>query len=207
MLFFKLSAFYFFYFSAVGVYIIFLPKVLHDIGYTPSDIGVLLALAPLMRFLTPFLFLKHIKLDQQLFKMILLLSIISSSFFYITIEHFYMFMIMMPLMYLTTYVAMDGAEAFKSNDMAHWITTAIYGIITVIFWVKKGQTPGFKAYDLLLIDDNTKRPVSYGIAIARYMMFLVSAVSIVGAILPFFRKDKKTLQDLVMQTSVIKISQ
>jgi len=118
-----------------------------------------------------------------------------------------MFMIMMPLMYLTTYVAMDGAADFKGNDMAHWITTAIYGIVTVIFWVKKGQTPGFKAYDLLLIDDNTKRPVSWGVAIARYMMFLVSAVSIVGAILPFFRKDKKTLQDLVMQTSVIKISQ
>ena len=92
MLFFKLSAFYFFYFAAVGVYIIFLPKVLHDIGYTPSDIGILLALAPLMRFLTPFLFLKHIKLDQKLFKMILILSVISSSLFYVTIEHFYLFM-------------------------------------------------------------------------------------------------------------------
>jgi len=118
-----------------------------------------------------------------------------------------MFMIMMPLMYLTTYVFMDGADAFKNNDMAHWITTAFYGAITVIFWVKKGQTPGFKAYDIILIDDNTKKPVSWGIAIARYMMFLVSAISIVGAILPFFRKDKKTLQDLVMQTSVVKVDE
>ncbi|KAB7886356.1 MFS transporter, partial [Poseidonibacter ostreae] len=61
MLFFKLSAFYFFYFAAVGVYIIFMPKVLHDIGYNAFDIGIIFALAPLMRFATPFLFLKHIE--------------------------------------------------------------------------------------------------------------------------------------------------
>ncbi len=93
MLFFKLSAFYFFYFAAVGVYIIFLPKVLHDIGYTPADIGIVLALAPLMRFLTPFLFLKHIELNQTVFKTILVLSVISSSLFYLTINNFYLFMI------------------------------------------------------------------------------------------------------------------
>ena len=93
MLFFKLSAFYFFYFAAVGVYVIFLPKVLSDIGYSSTDIGIVLALAPLMRFLTPFLFLKHIELDQSLFKSILILSVISSSLFYVTINDFYLFMI------------------------------------------------------------------------------------------------------------------
>jgi PPP family 3-phenylpropionic acid transporter len=93
MLFFKLSAFYFFYFAAVGVYIIFLPKVLHSIGYSPSDIGIVFALAPLMRFATPFLFLKHINLNQRLFKYILIISVISSSGFYFTIYNFYSFMI------------------------------------------------------------------------------------------------------------------
>ncbi|MCK5111361.1 MAG: MFS transporter [Arcobacteraceae bacterium] len=93
MLFFKLSAFYFFYFAAVGVYVIFLPKVLHDIGYLASEIGIVFAIAPLMRFATPFLFLKHVKLDQKLFKIILLFSVISSASFYITITDFYAFMI------------------------------------------------------------------------------------------------------------------
>lgn len=93
MLFFNLSAFYFFYFAAVGVYIIFLPKVLHDIGYSAFDIGIIFALAPLMRFITPFLFLKHIKLDQNMFKTALYLSVISSILFYFTIENFYLFMI------------------------------------------------------------------------------------------------------------------
>jgi PPP family 3-phenylpropionic acid transporter len=93
MLFFKLSAFYFFYFAAVGVYVIFLPKVLLDIGYTTTNIGIVLALAPLMRFLTPFLFLKHVKLDQKLFIYVLLLSVTSASLFYVTIEYFYLFMV------------------------------------------------------------------------------------------------------------------
>ena len=52
MLFFNLSAFYFFYFAAVGVYVIFLPKVLHDIGYTTFDIGIILAIPLLMKFIT-----------------------------------------------------------------------------------------------------------------------------------------------------------
>ena len=93
MLFFNLSAFYFFFFAAVGVYIIFLPKVLHDIGYSTFDIGIIFALAPLMRFITPFLFLKHIKLDQKMFKLALYISVFSSACFYLTIENFFLFMI------------------------------------------------------------------------------------------------------------------
>jgi len=93
MLFFKLSSFYFFYFATVGVYVIFLPKVLLNIGYTPTNIGIVLALAPLMRFLTPFLFLKHVKLNQKLFKFVLLLSVFSATLFYLTIDFFYLFML------------------------------------------------------------------------------------------------------------------
>ena len=93
MLFFNLSAFYFFYFAAVGVYVIFLPKVLHDIGYSAFDIGIILALPPLMRFLTPFLFLKYVKLNQTLFKLALYLAVILATLFYLTINNFYLFCI------------------------------------------------------------------------------------------------------------------
>ena len=120
MLFFRLSAFYFFYFAAVGVYIIFLPKVLLDIGYTTKDIGLVLALAPLMRFLTPFLFLKHIKLDQKLFKLTLLLSIFSSLLFYVTIDNFYLFMLNnailgMCLSLLLPYIELIAIKELKNR--------------------------------------------------------------------------------------------
>lgn len=93
MLFFNLSAFYFFYFAATGIYVIFLPKVLNDIGYSYFDIGIVLAVAPLMRFLVPFLFLKHIKFDNSLFIKALFVSILGVGFFYLTIENFYLFLI------------------------------------------------------------------------------------------------------------------
>jgi len=118
-----------------------------------------------------------------------------------------MFLIMMPIMYVTTYVIMDGKDSFQGSEIARWITMIIYGVITVTFWVKKGQTPGFKAYDLILIDDKTNTTLSIVKATLRYFLFLVSAVTILGSLIPFFRKDKKTFQDLVMQTSVIRIEE
>ena len=93
MLFFNLSAFYFFYFAAVGVYVIFLPKVLHDIGYTTFDIGIILAIPLLMKFITPFMFLKYIKLNQKMFRTALAILIILSAMFYLTINNFYLFTI------------------------------------------------------------------------------------------------------------------
>lgn len=93
MLFFNLSAFYFFYFAATGIYIIFLPKVLNDLSYSYFDIGLVLAVAPLMRFLIPFLFLKHIKLNSTIFILSLLISILGIASFYLTINNFYLFLI------------------------------------------------------------------------------------------------------------------
>ena len=114
-----------------------------------------------------------------------------------------MFMLMMPIMYITTYIIMDGRDDFQSSEIARWLTTSIFGLIIVLFWVRKGQTPGFKAYRIKIINSTTKELLSIKQAILRYFMFLVSAISIVGMFLPFFRKDKKTFQDLVSNTCVI----
>jgi uncharacterized RDD family membrane protein YckC len=117
-----------------------------------------------------------------------------------------MFMIMMPLAYLTTYVFMNGKDDFQGNEEARWSLSIIYGLIIITFWIVKGQTPGLKAYNLKLIDAKTKEKISFAKAILRYLSFLFSAMTIVLAFLPFFRKDKKTFQDLVSNTLVIKTS-
>ncbi|OPX27732.1 MAG: MFS transporter [Campylobacteraceae bacterium 4484_166] len=85
----NLSGFYFWYFAAIGVYVIFFPKLLFDIGYKPVQIGVIMATAPLMRFISPFFFLKHIKLDKTIFKLSLYTTVLSLVLFYITIDHFW----------------------------------------------------------------------------------------------------------------------
>ena len=130
MLFFKLSAFYFFYFSAVGVYVIFLPKVLLDIGYTPSEIGILLALAPLMRFATPFLFLKHIDLNQNVFKKTLIFSILTSFLFYFTIDNFYLFMVNNALLGVCISILLPYMEVISIKELGNrYGKSRLYGSI------------------------------------------------------------------------------
>lgn len=117
MLFFKLSAFYFFYFAAVGVYVIFLPKVLNDIGYSASDIGIVLALAPLMRFLSPFLFLKYIKLNTNVFKIMLITAVISATLFYLTIDNFYAFMLNNAILGISLSVILPYVEIISLSTI------------------------------------------------------------------------------------------
>ena len=102
-----------------------------------------------------------------------------------------MFMIMMPIMYVTTYLIMDGKDDFQSSQEARWITAGVFGLIIIVFWIAKGQTPGYKAYSLKLIDNNTKNKISLGKAILRYFLFLFSATTILLAFIPFFRKRQK----------------
>ncbi|WP_321313060.1 RDD family protein [Halarcobacter sp.] len=114
-----------------------------------------------------------------------------------------MFMIMMPIMYVTTYLIMDGKDDFQSSQEARWITAGVFGLIIIVFWIAKGQTPGYKAYSLKLIDNNTKNKISLGKAILRYFLFLFSATTILLAFIPFFRKDKKTIQDILSNSTVV----
>jgi len=89
--FFQISAFYFFYFALIGVYVIFLPKILQNIGYTPIQIGIIFSIAPLMRFITPFFFLKLFALSTEVLYIALVMMFVSIFLFYLTIEDFYLF--------------------------------------------------------------------------------------------------------------------
>lgn len=90
---FILGSFYFFYFSIVAVYIIFMPKVLQMLGYSPSQIGIIFGAAPLVRFAVPFLFLKYITFTSKIFNSSLILTFIASLFLFLAIEDFYLLLL------------------------------------------------------------------------------------------------------------------
>lgn len=92
-----LAIFYFFFFAHVGVMMIYLPKVLYNIGYTPFDIGFFFAIVPIIRFLTPFVFVK-IELNRTLFLWALLFFILTSFSFLFTVNYFYLFVLNLALM-------------------------------------------------------------------------------------------------------------
>ena len=84
-----LALFYFFYFAIVGVYIIFMPKVLAMIGYSASDIGIIFAAGPLVRFILPFAFTRGLKLNIRSFNIAIVIMLFSSVAFYFSIDNFY----------------------------------------------------------------------------------------------------------------------
>ena len=88
-----LGLFYLFYFAMVGVHVIFLPKVLKDIGYSSVEIGAIYTSAPLMRFLLPFIFKRWIKLNHKVFFISLGATFLTTLIFFITINNFWLLLI------------------------------------------------------------------------------------------------------------------
>ena len=85
-----LASFYFFYFSIVGVYIIFMPKVLSNFSYSAEEIGIIFAAAPLVRFILPMLFIKGISLNRRVFNLSLVVMVLSAISLYLCIDNFYL---------------------------------------------------------------------------------------------------------------------
>ena len=116
-----------------------------------------------------------------------------------------MFMIYMPIMFFITYVLLNGKDDLQSSSIAPFLATSLYGIIYALFLSKTGQTPGKKAYDIKVVDYKSQEKLSFFIALFRFVAFLFSATIIIGLLVPFFRKDNKTLHDLICGTIEIKV--
>jgi uncharacterized RDD family membrane protein YckC len=114
-----------------------------------------------------------------------------------------LFMIYMPILYIITYVILSGKEAFLASSLAHFSGVAIYSLIYAIFIAKSGQTPGKRAYTIKVVDAKTFKNISFWRALCRFVAFLFTASTLVGAFLPFYRKDKRALHDLLCRTAQI----
>src|SRR5574344_1431249 len=66
------------------------------------------------------------------------------------------FLITTPILYIVIYLVMGSGEEFAQNRSLGWgIIFSIHFIIISIFWLKNGQTPRLKAYELKLVDSKT----------------------------------------------------
>jgi len=83
-----LSLFYFSYFALVGIYVIFLPKMLLQAGYSAAQVGVLFAAAPLMRFLLPFLFRRLGGVHRRTYLGALSAGFLATLLFFPVLHHF-----------------------------------------------------------------------------------------------------------------------
>ena len=114
------------------------------------------------------------------------------------------FMLLMPIMYIVFYVVMEGREEFAEHRLLGW-TYILVPLITVqtVFMYFTGQTPGYRAYNITLMDENTQEKPSLFVIIFRNMAAVLSLFTLFGWLLMFFRKDHKTLHDLLSATAVV----
>ena len=116
-----------------------------------------------------------------------------------------MFMIYIPILYIITYLVMGGKEEFQSSNIAPFVGVLLYGTIYAFFLYKTGQTPGKKAYNIKVVDALTLEKISFAQAFLRFIAFLFSTTILFGLIFIFYRKDKKSLHDILANTVVISI--
>ncbi len=115
------------------------------------------------------------------------------------------FLLMMPIIYIVFYIVMGGREEFRDNLFIGWIMIfAPLVIIQSIFLSRSGQTPGYKAYQIKLLDDISGKKPSFLVALFRSILALLSFFTIFGWLMMFMRKDRKTLHDLLSNTAVYK---
>lgn len=114
------------------------------------------------------------------------------------------FMLIMPIMYVVFYLIMDGREGFAEHKLLGWVYILLpLVIVQTIFMYKTGQTPGYRAYNITVIDENTKEKPTLFILLFRNLAAILSLLTIVGWMLMFFRKDNKTLHDLLSATAIV----
>ena len=118
-----------------------------------------------------------------------------------------MFMIYAPILYIITYVFLDGKDEFQASQIAPLVGVSLYGLIYALLVAKFGQTPGKKAYFIKVVDAKTLKPIGFLRALWRFVAFLFTGTTFLGLFLPFFRNkyknDNKALHDLMANTLVI----
>jgi len=140
-----LSLFYFFYFSLVGVYVMFLPKALSDMGYSAAEIGMIGFAAPIMRFLLPFLFKYLIPLDRRIYRLSLIFTTVASLIFIGVVDDFWFYLIANLLFGASMGISLPFVESISLAGLSKkeygmvrlWGSV---GFILVALWLGKALT-------------------------------------------------------------------
>ncbi len=145
-----LGAYYFFYFALVGVYVIFMPKVLLDLGYSTVEVGIIYASAPFMRFLLPFIFRHLIFLTPKIYQLSLFFTFIGTLIFIQSVDSFWAYLVAnllfgasmgISLPYVET-IALASLEKSRYGKVRLWGSLGFMGIA---LWLGKVLSQPYEA--------------------------------------------------------------
>ena len=113
------------------------------------------------------------------------------------------FMLLMPIMYAVMYLVMGGREGFAANMMLGWIDILVPLIfIQIAFIAKSGQTPGMRAYNIRVVDNNTLTTAGFGQIVVRQILAPISRL-LFGWVFLFLRKDHRQPHEWLSRTALI----
>ena len=110
----------------------------------------------------------------------------------------------------------DGTTAIECPDGALqvpyligaiglFVVGALIGVIMLVRWQGKGQTPGMKAVGSRLADAQTGQPIGFGRAFARQLAQIVSAIPCyLGFLWMLWDSKKQTWHDKMTNSVVVK---
>lgn len=116
------------------------------------------------------------------------------------------FMIYMPILYVATYVVLGSKEALWQSQGAIFICWALYVLILSLFFARNGQSLGYKYAKIALVKENGS-DVGFATALIRNIIFCVSFGLIFGIFVPFVRKDRRFLHDIISKVRVKEIAE
>ncbi len=152
-----LGLFYFFYFALIGVYVIFFPKLLNDIGFDGFEVGIILSVAPLTRAILPFVFRRFGGLNKKIYKIALLILIFSAFGFFFAIKNFWALLIINTLLGASKGVILPVVETVALHQISkeNYGKVRLWGSIgfmAIALWLGKFLSSSFEIlYYLIFI--------------------------------------------------------
>jgi PPP family 3-phenylpropionic acid transporter len=121
-----LSLFYFLFFTLIGDYVIFMPKIYSNF-FNPTQIGIIFSMLPIARFITPFLFF-YLTINKKTFISAVVISTLAS--FILLTNNFYLilfafFLIGASFSVIFPYIETIAIEKLKEK----YGKTRVYGSI------------------------------------------------------------------------------
>jgi uncharacterized RDD family membrane protein YckC len=98
------------------------------------------------------------------------------------------------------------AHTDPPNPIASILQMVLFFITYVGLWHRSGQTPGKKLAQIRVVDAATLERAPYWKLTLRFIGYFLSIITLVGFFIGLFRKDKRTLHDLISGTAVIRVS-
>ncbi len=113
------------------------------------------------------------------------------------------FLVNTPITYIVIYFILDGGQDFAQHRIFGWsLILGVTAFIIVFFWYVKKQTPGMKAYEQKIVNNKGER-ISFIQGLIRFLATTFAICSVFLTFVAFFRKDKRTFQDIISQTTII----